>query len=269
MTRSSYSESTRDSVAYYLNRVRSKTLDDYQSTYEHELMLLSKMSPLEPDAPILEIGCGTGWFTLLARRDGYAAVGIDAEGALLRFAARERVNEAKVEPTFIQADAVALPFPDDHFAFVIANSVLEHIRDWRTALEEAHRVLAPGGVALIGTTNRCCPVSGEIHFPLYPWLPFALQKRIAVAKRGPDILATNHIAWNHFTHPGLRRGLLDTGFAEVYDLVDVTEPDEVRTRSHRDLARRVLPLARKHSLVRWLLYWSFSSTVLLARKSRL
>jgi len=264
-----YSESMPDSVAYYLNRVRSKTLDDYQSTYEHELMLLSKIAPVRPDARILDIGCGAGWFTVLARRGGYAAVGVDAEWTLVQFAARERASQARVEPTFIQADAVTLPFPDDHFAFVIANSVLEHIRNWRAALEEANRVLAPGGVALIGTTNRCYPVSGEIHFPLYPWLPFALQKRIAVAKRGPDILVTNHIAWNHFRHPSLRRGLLDAGFSEVYDLVDLIEPDEVRTESRRGLARTVLPLARRYPLVRWLLHWGFSGTVLLAHKSRL
>lgn len=266
MKRDLWSTDTPQSVLHYLNRVRQKTLDEYRSAYEHQLMILNKAGPVSPRVSILEIGCGTGWFTVLARHDGYTAMGIDIDAATVQFAAHGRAIPAGVEPMFSRAGAVALPFPDDQFAFVIANSALEHIRNWRPALEEIHRVLALGGVALIGTTNRYNPVSGEIHFPLYPWLPFALHKRIAVAKRGPDILISG-IAWNNFTHPSLRRGLLDAGFSEVYDLVDLIEPDEVRTESRRGLARRVLPLARRYPLVRWLLYWGFSSTELLARKS--
>ena len=263
-----YKEKPQDSVAYYLSRVKIKALDDYRTTYEHEMNMLRKLAPVKSSARILEMGCGTGWFTLLARRDGYAAVGIDTARTCLQFAARERAAQSRIEPAFVQADASALPFPNNFFSFIIANSVLEHVPDWKTALKEAYRVLAPGGVVFFATTNRCYPISGEIPFPLYPWLPFPIQKKIAVFQRGPDILATNHIAWNNFTHPILRRGLVWSGFKEVYDLVDITDPGDVQTITRRGLARRIIPMARKYSIVRWLLYWGFSNTVFLAKKSK-
>jgi SAM-dependent methyltransferase len=259
-------EVAQDSISYYCDHVAGKTLDDYSSTYEHQMMLIKKIAPVQANARILEVGCGTGWFTVLARRAGFDAVGMDLAERVVRFAARERAAEGGVKAHFLSADAEALPFDDGHFDVLIANSVLEHVPEWRTFLKEVHRVLVPGGVALLGTGNRCYPISGEIDFPLYPWLPFGLQKRIAVAKRGPDILKTNHIAWNNFTHRSLRRALIASGFGHVHDLVDVTEPDDVRTERRRQAARVVLPIAKRFRLVRWLLFWSFSSTVFLVQK---
>lgn len=259
-------EVAQDSISYYCDHVAGKTLDDYSSTYEHQMMLIKKIAPVQANARILEVGCGTGWFTVLARRAGFDAVGMDLAERVVRFAARERAAEGDVEAHFLSADAEALPFAHGQFDVLIANSVLEHVPDWKTFLKEAHRVLKPGGVAFFGTGNRYYPISGEIDFPLYPWLPFKLQKRIAVAKRGPDILETNHIAWNNFTHRSLRRALNDTGFGQVRDLVDVTEPNDVRIESRRRLARSLLPIAKRFRFVRWLLFWGFSSTVFLVQK---
>ena len=47
--------------------------------------------------------------------------------------------------TFRVADAVALPFEDKSFDVVLLLHVLYHVDDRRTALEEARRVLRPGG----------------------------------------------------------------------------------------------------------------------------
>jgi SAM-dependent methyltransferase len=49
----------------------------------------------------------------------------------------------------VQADLCALPFPDGHFDGVVLTEVLEHCRDPFTAVDEVHRVLRPGGTALV------------------------------------------------------------------------------------------------------------------------
>ena len=45
----------------------------------------------------------------------------------------------------VKADILDLPFPEEHFDFVICNHVLEHIEDDRKAMSELYRVLKKGG----------------------------------------------------------------------------------------------------------------------------
>ena len=53
----------------------------------------------------------------------------------------------------LQLDVMDLPFEDESFDFLICNHVLEHVEDDRRALAEIHRVLVPGGWAIL-----MCPV---------------------------------------------------------------------------------------------------------------
>jgi SAM-dependent methyltransferase len=48
-------------------------------------------------------------------------------------------------------DVQAIPYPEDHFDFVLANHVLEHVQDDTQALREIFRVLRPGGHAILQT----------------------------------------------------------------------------------------------------------------------
>lgn len=54
-------------------------------------------------------------------------------------------------------DVMDLPFADESFDFLICNHVLEHVEDDRRALAEIHRVLEPGGWAIL-----MCPVDGRL-----------------------------------------------------------------------------------------------------------
>jgi SAM-dependent methyltransferase len=51
----------------------------------------------------------------------------------------------------VPIDATAIPYEEETFDFLIANHILEHIPDYRTALTEFQRVLKPGGVAILQT----------------------------------------------------------------------------------------------------------------------
>lgn len=50
-----------------------------------------------------------------------------------------------------QIDATSIPYSNSTFDFLIANHILEHIPDFHKALSEFHRVLKPGGIAILQT----------------------------------------------------------------------------------------------------------------------
>lgn len=249
-------------VREYLAEISHKSLEDYEPEFRKTIALLRRVKEFGPGSDILEIGSGSGWFTIHARKAGYRAVGVEVSWELVEFA-RRRAAEAGVEAAFHEARAESLPLPDASFDVAYANSVLEHVRGWREAISEAYRVLRPGGLLFVGTTNRLYPVSTEIDFPLYQWLPLALQIRIAVRKKGADVLE-NGLAWNHFTPPGLRRALLATGFRRVEDVVDLVRPGDLR--GVKKLAKPLLPILKGIPAIRLPFYCLISTTNLWAVK---
>jgi len=107
----------------------------------------------EPGERVLEIGPGTGYYTLeLAEwvgADGQVEV-FDIQQEMLDHTmerARER-GISNVRPT--QGDAQSLPYDDDSFDAAILTSTLGEIPDQDAALEEVNRVLKPGGRLIVG-----------------------------------------------------------------------------------------------------------------------
>jgi SAM-dependent methyltransferase len=113
-----------------------------------EYRLLRRLLAPEPGASVLDVGCGTGYFSRRFARDGHPVTGIDVDPATVAFArARREAGEA-----YGVADACALPFVERAFDHCISVTALCFVRDERTALTEMVRV-ARRGVAL-GLLNR-------------------------------------------------------------------------------------------------------------------
>ncbi len=97
----------------------------------------------------LEIGSGTGYFTLNMMRAGLiqrATCTDISPGMLTALAANAERLGLQVET--VAADAERLPFGDASFDLVLGHAVLHHIPDLATAFGEFARVLAPGGTLL-------------------------------------------------------------------------------------------------------------------------
>jgi ubiquinone/menaquinone biosynthesis C-methylase UbiE len=229
-----------ENVRNYIQSIREKTLDDYQPEFEKTIRLLRRVKEFGPGTDILEVGSGSGWFTILSRKHGFNTVGVEISWELVDFA-RKRAAKAGIDAPFHEAEAESLPLPDASFDVVYANSVMEHVKGWRESLREIHRVLRPGGLVFVGTTNRLYPISTEMDFPLYQWLPLNLQKRVSIWKRGPEIM-DNGFAWNHFTPMGLRRALHGIGFRVVQDVFDIVRPDDLK--GVKKLAKPLLPILK-------------------------
>ena len=97
----------------------------------------------------LEIGAGTGYFTLNLLRAGMIedATCSDISPGMLRTLS-ENARRLGLEVATRPADAEQLPFPDESFDLVFGHAVLHHIPDLPRAFGEFARVLRPGGTLL-------------------------------------------------------------------------------------------------------------------------
>lgn len=104
---------------------------------ELEYRLLHQMLAPAPDATLLDVGCGTGYFTRRFAQDaGLHVTGLDPNREWLDYA---RVHGGPNE-TYIAGDALELPFPNASFDFVISVTALCFIQDPRRALQQILRV---------------------------------------------------------------------------------------------------------------------------------
>ncbi|RLF84357.1 ubiquinone biosynthesis protein UbiE [Thermococci archaeon] len=96
----------------------------------------------------LDLGCGTGNYTLELYKRGFQVVGVDISRRMLKIAQKKLPNVK-----FIKANAYSLPFEDNTFDLVLSVTMLEFIHEPEKVLSEVYRVLKPGGEAVIGTMN--------------------------------------------------------------------------------------------------------------------
>ena len=101
----------------------------------------------------LEIGCGTAPLLLAAAQHYDRVAGVDIAFRWL-VVAKKRLQEAGLDIPLICACAEALPFPEETFNCVAADSVVEVLRDQALSLRECNRVMQPGGSIYIATPNR-------------------------------------------------------------------------------------------------------------------
>lgn len=102
---------------------------------------------------VLEVGCGLGTDGAQFAKAGADYTGIDLTEAAVDLA-RRRFELFNLPGTFRIADAERLDFPDNSFDLVYSHGVLHHTPDTTAAIREVHRVLRPGGRAVVMLYHR-------------------------------------------------------------------------------------------------------------------
>lgn len=102
---------------------------------------------------VLEVGCGLGTDGAQFAKAGANYTGVDLTDAAVDLA-RKRFELFKLPGTFRVADAEHLDFPDESFDVVYSHGVLHHTPDTAVAVREIHRVLRPGGRAVVMLYHR-------------------------------------------------------------------------------------------------------------------
>ncbi len=102
---------------------------------------------------VLEIGCGLGTDGTQFAEAGADYTGVDLTDAAVELA-RKRFELFDLPGKFQTADAENLNFADDSFDLVYSHGVLHHTPETEKAIREVHRVLRPGGRAIVMLYHR-------------------------------------------------------------------------------------------------------------------
>jgi ubiquinone/menaquinone biosynthesis C-methylase UbiE len=108
--------------------------------------------PLHAGWSYLDVGCGNGLATLhVADTLGLRAVGVDVDPAQIELARRAACN--RIDVSFVTASVTQLPFATARFDIVSTNKTMHHVPEWRLALDEIKRVVAPGRYVVFADLN--------------------------------------------------------------------------------------------------------------------
>jgi ubiquinone/menaquinone biosynthesis C-methylase UbiE len=103
---------------------------------------------------ILEVAPGPGYLSIaLAKTGDYTVTGLDISETFVQIA-KDKAAEAGVAVDFRHGNASAMPFDEESFDFIICCAAFKNFSDPVGALEEMHRVLRPGGYALINDLRK-------------------------------------------------------------------------------------------------------------------
>jgi ubiquinone/menaquinone biosynthesis C-methylase UbiE len=116
-----------------------------ETTFKKELLTLAE---LDADARLLDLGCGTATFAMMAKtaQPGTTVVGLDADAQVLE-KGRTKTRAARVEVDLVRGLGDRLPFPDRSFDRVVSSLFFHHLdlEAKGRVSAEIFRVLSPGG----------------------------------------------------------------------------------------------------------------------------
>jgi ubiquinone/menaquinone biosynthesis C-methylase UbiE len=109
---------------------------------------------LPQDGRVLEVAPGPGYLSIeLARLGSFRITGLDLSADMVRIA-REKAARAGVAVEFLEGNSSSLPFAPDSFDLLVCRAAFKNFAQPVSALQEMHRVLRPGGRALIVDLRR-------------------------------------------------------------------------------------------------------------------
>ena len=127
------------------------TLKDLQ---RHKLMAAQLVKKIPAGGRVLEIAPGPGYFCIeLAKLGHYQITGLDISKSFVAMA-RKNAVEAGIQAEFRQGDAANMPFENQAFDFMFCQAAFKNFTQPVKAIAEMHRVLRPGGVAVIVDLRR-------------------------------------------------------------------------------------------------------------------
>jgi 2-polyprenyl-6-hydroxyphenyl methylase/3-demethylubiquinone-9 3-methyltransferase len=180
-------------VAYF-ERIWSEAPDSAPERFELRRDHLIRALPA--GVRVLDVGCGSGWFSAALSEAGFSVSGVDVAAEALR---RARLRASGVEFALAR-EGEELPFEAGSFGAAWLGEVLEHVQDGIALLEEVARVLEPGGVLIASTPDH----------------GLALRARLALSRRAFERHfdpRSDHVRF--FTASSLRTLLEVCGFEEV------------------------------------------------------
>ena len=140
---------------FYQTSETYKNLLNYHDTVYLKTFVNLVNAYASADSHLLEMGCGNGIASRMLAKQGHRVIGTDISPLFLQ----EAQNWQTRQLTYQVADALDLPFPDQHFDLVCSNELIEHIPDVESVLWEMIRVTKDGGRIIVAGPNLCSPIT--------------------------------------------------------------------------------------------------------------
>jgi ubiquinone/menaquinone biosynthesis C-methylase UbiE len=135
-------------AAKWYAALTKKSLADFKALARHTA------EQILPQSSVLEVAPGPGYFAIeLAKLGDYQITGLDISKTFVEIA-RANAEKANVRIDFRRGNASGMPFDNDKFDFLLCRAAFKNFSEPKRALEEMHRVLRPGGQALIIDLRR-------------------------------------------------------------------------------------------------------------------
>lgn len=103
--------------------------------------------PNRHDLTVVDLGCGTGFFTDLLADRFEQVIGFDISTNMLNFAKQNRNSSI----AWLEGDAYKLPFKDDSLDLIYSNLMIQWCDDLPSVVKEISRALKPGGLFIFST----------------------------------------------------------------------------------------------------------------------
>ena len=190
---------------------------------EDEVQVLGDVDGLD----VVELGCGTAYFSAWLARRGARPVGVDVTPAQLA-TARRVMAESEIEFPLVEASAEDVPVPDGSFDLVVSEYGASLWCDPERWVPEAARLLRPHG-RLVFLTNSMLSIL------CVPSGPGPATERLQRPQRG-----LHRMTWDHedgvefFRSHGEWIDLLDRSGFEVERLVELYAPEGATTHEYYD-----------------------------------
>ena len=180
------------------------------SAYEKYIDWLS----LRPGATILEVGCGIGYVANEMARRGYNAYGVDAN--------RIAIEQAQKGPgTFTLLGDYRLPYADGFFDVVGSYTVIEHVGDPETFLDEQVRVLKAGGRLVVACPNFLKFAGVASHHPRTRGFPAKVRNAVMLAQKALRYALTKRYSFE------MMEPIVRERFEPDDDAIVVTNPVDI------------------------------------------
>jgi SAM-dependent methyltransferase len=142
----------------YSNQAR--TYDETRAASPSVLGPLREALEGAPGRRLVDVGGGTGNYSLALREEGWEPLVIDRQPEMLARAATKGLET-------LAGDAQRLPLADESADAVMLVSMLHHVEDQTAALAEARRILRPGGrlALMVFTREDICAAWMSDYFP--------------------------------------------------------------------------------------------------------
>jgi len=130
------------------------------------------LAQLEPGQVVLDLGSGAGLDVLLSARrvaPSGRAYGLDMTDEMLALANANRDRAGVTNATFLKGSIESIPLPDASVDVVISNCVINLAEDKGAVIEEAFRVLRPGGLFAVADMVELEPLDAAIKERLDTW----------------------------------------------------------------------------------------------------